>query len=448
MLTRLASVPAFFLFRVASGLLLLKLSTSCLPVSGFTIFSQFMTFAALLNTIAVGGTQSGLIRQVASARDETALARAQSAALLIWGCAAPLVAVPIAIASPWIARILVGNSADWWVVLSIALLAFAAGPGQIWCSILTGRKRATSSLFAQALGLVVSTLVAGVMIVRGDPIAAIIGFASGSVMTMVVALLRVSSLDIRLVSPRLAKIELRALLRYSAAFAATTGYSSILLISLRSFYRSEFGTVSLGYWLAANRISDMSTQLLGLFMIQFFVPHFASLYTEAARHRLIVRCWIAGTSVMGSILLVFTLMSRPLVHIFLSDAFLPAIPAIRIYMTGDVLRVWVSLAMNTAFARGRPGLYAFFEIGALTIMAALTVAFVSLGEVLAPIFGYAGAYGLVALAVSARSLWSLLRRQHEIRYGRVSVHPASASGGSCPPNQERHSRSLPGSDHR
>jgi O-antigen/teichoic acid export membrane protein len=408
LITRLASVPAFFLFRIISGLLLLKLSTNYLPVSGFAIFSQFMAFAALLNMIAVGGAQNGLIRQAAAAEDESALARAQTAALVIWGVAAPLLWLLIAISSRWISRILVGTTDHWWVVVAIAFIALVAGPGQIWCSILTGRKQVTSSLFAQAIGLLGSTIVAGWLIARGDPILATIGFASGSLITMAIAALRVSRMRLRLVMPGFAAAELRVLLRYSAAFAATTGYSSIMLFALRSFYRDYFGTASLGYWLAANRISDMSTQFLGLFMIQFFVPHLAMLDSEVARRALVMRCWMAGTAVMGSVVLVFAFASRPLVHIFLSNAFLPAIPAIRVYMIGDCLRVWACLAMYSAFARGRPGSYALIEIGTLTLMGALVVALTVAGEARAPFIGYAGAYAGAAIVISIVFLWRAL----------------------------------------
>src|SRR5690242_20182575 len=95
---RLASVPAFFLLRILSGLLLLKLSASFLPVVGFTDFSQLMLFAALLNIVAIGGAQNGLVRQAAAAEGSEALSRVHGAALLIWGAAAPLLALLIAIA--------------------------------------------------------------------------------------------------------------------------------------------------------------------------------------------------------------------------------------------------------------------------------------------------------------------------------------------------------------
>lgn len=411
MAARLASVPVFFLLRILSGLLLLKLSASFLPVSGFTDFSQLMLFAALLNLIAIGGAQNGLVRQAAAADDDMALSRVHGAALLIWGVAALPLALIAAIGSGPIARILVGTDQPRWAVVALALVALASGPGQIWCSILSGRKRVIVSLSAQATGLAVGTALAAWLIVTGKPLAATIGFAAGSLVTMAVAPPFVLRLGVRPVPMAVARAEVSGLLTYSAAFAATTSFSSILLFGLRSHYRAHFGPVALGYWLVANRISDISTQLLGLFLIQVFVPHIAMLRDEAEQRALVRRCWTAGVAMMGAVPLVFGLLARPLVHLFLSDAYLSAIPAIRTYMIGDLLRVWASIAMFTAFARGHPGRYAAIEMGTLSMMALIALTLIAAGDSRAPWLGYAGAYGVTALVTSAVFILRRGRRQ-------------------------------------
>jgi len=398
MAARLASVPAFFALRILSGLLLLKLSASFLPVVGFGDFSQFMLFAALLNIVAIGGAQNGLVRQAAAAEDDTALSRVHGAALLIWGIATPLLALVAAIASGIIARILVGTAEPRWAVIALALVALAAGPGQIWCSILSGRKRVIVSLSAQATGLAVGTALAAWLIIAGEPLAATIGFAAGSLVTMAVAFPFVVRLGVRTVPLVVARAEVPRLLAYSAAFAATTVFSSVLLFALRSHYRAHFGAIALGYWLMANRISDISTQLLGLCLIQVFVPHFAMLRDEPERRALVLRSWALGVAVMGAIPLVFGVLARPLVHIFLSDAYLPAIPAIRTYMIGDLLRVWASLAMFTAFARGHPVRYAAIEMGTLSMMVLIALLLITAGDLRAPWLGYASAYAVTALS--------------------------------------------------
>ncbi|MDB5706580.1 MAG: hypothetical protein JWN66_3696 [Sphingomonas bacterium] len=396
----LFTVPVFFGLRVGSGLLLLKLSANFLPVDGFATFSQLLLFGALLNMIAVGGAQNGLIRQVAAAEDAGAIARAQGAAFAIWLGALALLAIPLALASGAISVLLMGVRDHAGAVTAITLLSLIAGPAQIWCGILTGRKMVTASLTAQALGLFAGTALAAWMTMRGQAADAAIGFAAGSLVTLGVSFLLVSRLRIAWMAPHHLRDEIRKLLGYSTAFVGVTSATSLALFGLRSLYRETFGTTDLGFWLVANRISDTSTQLLGLFMIQFFVPWFTAAKNAEERRKILLSSWVIATAVMGSFLLVFSLVPDLLVRLLLSEAYIPAIGAIRTYMVGDMLRVWASLAMFTAFAMGRPGRYAAIEIGAILLMAAITLVLMHLGDVRAPMIGYVGAYGTVAAIVT------------------------------------------------
>jgi O-antigen/teichoic acid export membrane protein len=110
-----------------------------------------------------------------------------------------------------------------------------------------------------------------------------------------------------------------------------------------------------------------------------------------------------------------------LVHLFLSDIYLPAIPAIRAYMIGDALRVSASIAMFTAFARGRPGRYAAIEIATLMLMGAITLLLIAAGDPRAPFIGYCGAYATTAAIVVA----AFLARMRVNRS--PSGHPAVAA---------------------
>ena len=401
---RLASVPVFFGFRVASALLLLKLSASFLPVAGFTVFSQLMLFAALLNVLALCGAQNGVVRQAAAANDAEELMRTQSAAFAIWAAAVPLALLPVLLGGGVASRILVGSEAQWPTVLAITAVALAGAPGQVWCALLTGRKRVARSLSAQAAGLLSGAAGAAWRIMIHDPAGAALAFAGGSLVTSCVALPFALQLGLPLIPRRWSWPPVKTLLRYSAAFAATTGYASIVLFGLRWVYREHFGATQLGYWLAANRVSDMSTQLLGLFMIQVFVPHVAMTHDEGRRRAILIRCWAVAAAVMSGFVLVFSLASGLLIHLFLSDAYLPAAASIRTYMIGDVLRIWPSLAMYTAFANGRPLRYAGIEAGALTVMAVVTTALIAAGDPAAPQTGYVIAYAVAAVAVSAAFL--------------------------------------------
>lgn len=402
--------------------MLLKVSATHLPVHGFTVFAQLMAFAALLNLIAVGGTQNGVIREAAAAVDDAALGAVHGAALAIWVAAAPAIGFGVLVGGRVIAGLLIDAPDRWGLVAALAALALAAGPGQIWCSILSGRGRATSSLGSQAAGLLAGTAAAAWLIVEHRPGLAALAFAAGPILTMMLAFAFAGPFRLGLAPAGAIGEEVRRLLGYSAAIAATAGFSAIVLFGLRSVYRDNFGVTTLGYWMAANRISDLSTQFLGLFMLQFFVPHVATLTGTVRQRRLIAQCAAAGIAVMGSALLVFSVAAPILVHLFLADAYLPAIPVIRTYMIGDTMRVLVSLAMFSAFARGRPGRYAAIEIATLAIMAAVTIVLIGTRDPRAPQVGYAGAYTLSALIAVLMFFFKRGDRVRQSRTGAVDAH--------------------------
>jgi hypothetical protein len=114
---------------------------------------------------------------------------------------------------------------------------------------------------------------------------------------------------------------------------------------------------------------------------------------------------------MTTAFLVFSFAGPELVTLFLSPAFVPAVPVIRTYMIGDILTVWASLAMFTAFARGRPGRYAAIEIGTISIMAAIAMALMASGNPRAPQLAYVGAYAVTAILVTIVFLSSFARSQ-------------------------------------
>lgn len=403
---RLASVPAYFGFKIASAIILLKVCASYLTVSGYGEFAQLVQFGTVLNLLAVGGAQNGLIRQSAAAGDEEQLAGIHGAALMIWIAAALLLLAPLSLASRLVSSVLVGNPDAWPTVIAITALSLTAGPGQIWCSILSGRKRVATSLVAQASGLFVGTATATAFIVLGQPHAAATAFAGGSLLTLVVAGRAVAPLRLKIGSRAAAIGQVLPLIRYSAALAATSGYTALVLFGLRSFYRHQFGATALGYWIAANRISDMSNQLLGLFMIQFYVSHVTGLDDRTERRGFILRCWAAAAALTTFALLVFSLAGRELVSLFLSAAFLPAVPIIQTYLLGDVLTVWASLAMYTAFARGRPGRYAAIEMATVSLMAVIAIALMAIGNPRAPQLAYVSAYAVTAVLVTIVFVWS------------------------------------------
>lgn len=404
------ALPSFFGVKVLSGLVLLKLSSAMLGVADFAIFSQFFLLSALLNMVAVGGAQNGLVRQTAAALNAAEVGRARDAAILLWSGAIFIVGLPVVLASPLIADLLTGAPSLWWVVISITGLAFAAAPGQIWCALLTGRSRPAASLMAQAAGLVAGTALAAAMLLRGDPLLSALAFALGPVLTMALAWFAQRSEHLPAMALARARGAAKTLLSYSGAFVTLVAFTSTALFALRGVYQDVFGLQLLGYWLTASRISDTTTQFLALFLLQYFLPSYTAAADAPQQARKILwQSWTFAVAAMALFPAVFALAPKGFVRLFLAPEFLPAIPAIFAYMTGDVLRVWSAVAMQAAFARGRLILFVAIEAGTILLLGVIMLLLVSLGNAAAPIIAYPAAYGTTALIVTIAFLRSISR---------------------------------------
>jgi O-antigen/teichoic acid export membrane protein len=408
MTARLGAIGLFFALRIGCALILLKLAASRLSVAGFADFSQYLAFASLMTLLAVGGSQNGLIRQVAAARDRADFEETLASAAAIWLVASALLLVLTIVAAGAIGVVLVGHGGEAAVIVALTVAAVFAGPGQIRCSMLSGQGRMIASLAIQSVGLLAGAAGAAVFAFRGDPAAAALAFAAGSLIPSVPAL-RITLRPFNWPPAAALLVQATRLLRYSLAFGTVAAATPLMLFALRWQYRADFGGDALGRWLSANRISDLSTQLIGLFMLQVFVPHVAQLGDRAARRRFTLVCGAGGMAIMALPLIAFSVAAEPLVRLFLSPSFLPAIPAIRTYMAGDMLRVWTSIAIYTAFAAGRAERYAALELAVLGSIAVLSLVLMGQGYASAPQWAYFATHAafsagfLVLLLVSWRS---------------------------------------------
>lgn len=409
----LGALPVFFLVKIGSGLLILKVSSVFLAVSGFSIFAQLLLFGAMLNMLAVGGAQNGLVRQVAATSDPAKRAHSGLAAFFIWGAVFAFVGVPIFAFRELISTFLIGDGTGGGAVGWIMLAVFVAGPGQIFCAQLTGRGRAPVSLLAQAAGLIVGTALCGLFLSRGQAMAAACAFYLGATLTVPLAwfFLRKDALFAR---PDLAalKDEATQLMRYSAAFLSLAVATGTTLFGLRYVYQEAFGLDTLSFWLVAQRVSDTSTQLLGLYMVQFFLPQLAGSKTPVTDRSIILRGWVIGTGAMLFLLGSFSIAPELFVRIFLSEKYIPAISLIMLYMGGDVLRATVALAMHTAFARARLVRYVAIEAFAMALFSAITLTLVAFQYTAAPFIAYITAFGSVACIVVIIYAWQTARRQN------------------------------------
>jgi O-antigen/teichoic acid export membrane protein len=386
---KIGAVPSFFIIKIIVGIAVLKVSAASLSKYDFMIFSQIFLLSALLNMIAVGGAQTGLIRQVASAsHDRAAIAKAQGAAFGIWAIAVVMLGIAAWPLAGSISILLTGDATYAWTIPLVVLLSLLSGPGQIYGAILTGSGHAAIGLTAQAIGLVMGSVAALILLRDQLPVDAVMAFTLGPVIAGAISGLAIRRFAFRwLGSFADVRTQISLLMRYSGAFVVTASFSPLSFFVLRYFYREAFGAEALNSWLVASRISDTTTQLLGLFMVQIFLP----MYTRADGNdawKIVIRSWVGASAAMSCFLVAFLVAPELIVRTFLSPTYLPAIPAIRIYMLGDILRVSSSLLMFAAFARGRLMRYIGIEFAVAATIFMITIGLIAAGRNDAPFVGY------------------------------------------------------------
>lgn len=398
----MVSVAAFFGIKVALALVLLKLSATGLDPAGFALFSQFLLFSALLNLIASGGVQHGLVRQIAGSGAETVQARtAFRAAVEIWA----VVSLAILLIIPFhgsVSVLLTGNAAAGWIVPFIVGAAVLNGLGQLFAATLIGTGKLTANAGAQAAGLVAGTAASAWLLGRGEAEQAAVAFALGSLATPLCAVLLARGCPaIGLGMTRGLGAERRWLLGYSGAFVVAASLMPAVLFALRYVYLEVFGVDALADWLVANRVSDVSTQLLGLFMAQWFLPGLAGTTVGAASLVLARKAFLVGTAAMLLFAGLFAAGSSIWIPLFISPEYLPAANFIALYMIGDALRVSASIALHGALARRRLFTYVGLEVVAATLLAAITLGLIVAGVREAPLFGYPATYLILTVALGA-----------------------------------------------
>lgn len=400
------SVVGFFGLKILIGLVLVAASAHRLSVAQFVTFSQLFLCVALLSTVSGGAVQGGLTRQIAVAGGNLEVERkVAAAALTIWAGFAVLLLVTVTLFGTSLSVLLVGDPRLARPLLLVTVMAVLGGGGSILGAILTGRGRPSLSLGLQAIGLLVSGGACYTRLAAGDPVGAVLAFTAGPVATAMLALL--FTRDVLPVPGRaVAGLtgEMRLLLAYSVAGLAIAVLMPATLFGLRSIYRTEFGAEQLGYWLAANRVSDVTSQLLGIYMGQIFLPRMAQSTATGPAKRLAFQTLALGTVAMATGWLIFAAGASFFVSTFFSARFLPAIPFINGYLLGDALRVSASMASATAAARGRPWLCIGIEATVAVLIAAYVLALTALSRADAPWLGYVMAQAtmtvLVLLAMS------------------------------------------------
>ena len=398
---RIASIGGFFATKSALGAAIVLVSARVLTVAEFASYSQLFLLTGYLALLGSAGLVNGIIQRTAAIRGDQADERALiEAALRIWLVVAMAMCIATTVFADPISRFLVNDARFSSTLPYLGAVVALSGLGQIFTALLTGRGRLGLSLALQAIGMVTGGTLSLILLVADQPTASVIAFAAGPLATTALSTWNCRNLfDTKAAQSR--KQEHRALMGHASAFATVAAVPPLVLFAIRSVYQDRFGLEMLGYWLAANRISDISTQMFGLYLSQIFMPHMSSLRSQTEVRRYAIATASAGASLFLAPLGIFLLAPPMLVGIFLGSSFGPAVIFIIGYMVGDIFRAVTSVTMMSALSSGQPRRYAVVELAASAIFASTAVLLIHSGVTGAPWQAYIASHVAITLAAGA-----------------------------------------------
>ena len=397
----LLSVAGFFVSKAVIGFLILAISAKQLSVADFTTFSQLFLYLAMISSVAAAGVQNGVIREIAAAHGEKQSERVfVLGSLVLWACFAIAVAIIAIVFRERLAVVLVGKSEVGNTIAWLTISALLSGLGNILCSALSGSGRPSLSLAIQGIGLAVGGTLCLMKLNGGDATGAVLFYTVGPICSSVVAVWAsrrwLNTVDVRWTEVHRIAV---SFLGYSGTFIVVVSALPVVLFGVRYAYREDFGDLSLGYWLMANRASDVTTQVVGLYLSQVFLPHMTRITSGPERLREIRRTLSLGVSVAGAGATVFAIGSDRIISLVLSDRYLPALPFILGYLIGDVFRVGGNVALYSTLAARRLGMFMAIEVClALSVGAAIMIG-IAMGFPTAAYWGYICAHVLAFITV-------------------------------------------------
>jgi O-antigen/teichoic acid export membrane protein len=341
-----------------TGFVRIKLYALLLGVAGVGVISQVQNLHNLLSVVAMMGLGFGIARQVARARGAGEAEAVQSvlatARVLTGGASFVLVAAVLLLADPLSTWLLGDPRYAVLLRISAPALAFAAlgrmlhevlnGHGAYWATSL-------STLISSVLGV---ALLAPLMLWLGlEGAAAALPAAAFVAWLAVVLMLRKTRPELTHAAPGAAAATARILLRLGAATLAIATADQVALLLIRAQLIRWHGLAANGWFQGVWGLSQYLLNVTVVFLSSYAVASISELGQRCERHEELHRSLRMTLLLTVPMAAGMILLREPLVRVFLSEEFLPAVPFFP-YQAGGILCRAVGLALGIGLLASEP----------------------------------------------------------------------------------------------
>jgi len=349
----LASVVA-----TLTGFLRVKLYALLLGVAGVGVISQVQNLHNLLSVVAMMGLGFGIARQVARARSAGDAEAVQSvlatARVLVGGASFVLVAAVLLLAGP-LSTWLLGDP-RYASLLRIAAPAVAfAALGRVLHEVLNGH----SSYWATSLSTLISSvlgvaLLGPLMLWMGlKGAAAALPAAAFIAWLVVVLMFRKTRPELKHAAPGAVAATARILLTLGAATLTIAVADQVALLLIRVQLIRWHGLTANGWFQGVWGLSQCLLNVTVVFLGSYAVASISGLPQRSQRHAELHRSLRMTLLLTVPMAAAMILLREPLVRLFLSEEFLPAVPFFP-YQAGGILCRAVGLSLGIGLLTSEP----------------------------------------------------------------------------------------------
>lgn len=375
------------LFKIGSGLLLIKLFTYHFGVEGLGEAANFMTFITFLGVFAGAGIFNGVTKYTAEYADnpsQTSILFSTSTQIIL--IFSTCLAIVFILFSAPLSEILFFNRERQGIVIAAAVAQFGIAWSNYFLAILKGQRNAKGYALSLIFGTLLGLLAFVIGLYGGGYQGALVGFVLMPAWVFIPAylFLRTQAVGVRSIFAKFDRVQALQLSQFSAMVCITALTLPLGYILLRDLLMQHRDLSAVGLWQGVSKISDAYLQFMTAIFSVYLLPTLAKLHHKQDIQREVWRVFrFVAIAVVVTSGIIYCLRDW-IILILYSSEFLPMTSLFQWQLLGDICKVLAYIFGYLIVAKGALKFYFAAEIFQFSIL-------LLLGTILIPRLGEQGA---------------------------------------------------------
>lgn len=398
--------------KLATQLLVNKMLAVTAGPAAFGVIGQFQSLIAIVTLLSNGALANGVVKYTAEYRDDPdAVRRLLGTALyLVLGLAALIAALLLAVQGHVGRWIFLGQQMP--ALSALAMATVPAALGGLLMAVINGNERLGAYVIASILGsLATAAWIAFHLFGRGVDGAFFALATAQAVVCVATAVVFHFALSghWRQFAGRFDAGQARRLGHYAAMGLTSAIAVPVVQLVVRKLIADDVGLVQAGYWQALLRISETHLLLLTTTLSVYLLPRLSRMRDAPVLRKALLSSYRFVLPLVLTTALIIFFCRTPLIHLLLSERFLPVAEVLPYQLIGDVLKVGSWVLAFTMISHAMSGTYIVSEVLFAGIQIGLSYFLIGSYGLVGASFAYAATYALYWV-VMVRVVQGLFRR--------------------------------------